>query len=97
MHVEWIWLGSLQKSVKIFFLLKPEESTISLVIYVETFKHGFFFFFQVNLCFDQFVYKLADQIFGYYKILAGRYIDPSPPYVQTHSLIKKDLIASSVF
>uniref|UniRef100_A0A669CEW9 Cytoplasmic FMR1 interacting protein 1 n=1 Tax=Oreochromis niloticus TaxID=8128 RepID=A0A669CEW9_ORENI len=25
----------------------------------------------VNLCFDQFVYKLADQIFGYYKILAG--------------------------
>lgn len=28
--------------------------------------------FQVNLCFDQFVYKLADQIFAYYKILAGR-------------------------
>jgi len=27
---------------------------------------------QVNLCFDQFVYKLADQIFAYYKILAGR-------------------------
>uniref|UniRef100_A0AAX7TJZ8 Cytoplasmic FMR1-interacting protein n=1 Tax=Astatotilapia calliptera TaxID=8154 RepID=A0AAX7TJZ8_ASTCA len=26
---------------------------------------------EVNLCFDQFVYKLADQIFGYYKILAG--------------------------
>lgn len=95
MHVEWIWLSSLQKSVKIIFLLKPEESTISLVIYVETFKH--FFFLQVNLCFDQFVYKLADQIFGYYKILAGRYVDPSPPYVQTHSLIRKDLIASSVF
>ncbi|MEQ2196774.1 Cytoplasmic FMR1-interacting protein 1 [Xenoophorus captivus] len=27
---------------------------------------------EVNLCFDQFVYKLADQIFAYYKILAGR-------------------------
>uniref|UniRef100_A0A672H8X9 Cytoplasmic FMR1 interacting protein 1 n=1 Tax=Salarias fasciatus TaxID=181472 RepID=A0A672H8X9_SALFA len=26
---------------------------------------------EVNLCFDQFVYKLADQIFGYYKILCG--------------------------
>uniref|UniRef100_A0A668RW16 Cytoplasmic FMR1-interacting protein n=1 Tax=Oreochromis aureus TaxID=47969 RepID=A0A668RW16_OREAU len=51
---------------------EPEEMTISLVIYVETFKHVVLFcFFQVNLCFDQFVYKLADQIFGYYKILAG--------------------------
>lgn len=56
-----------------------------------------FCFFQVNLCFDQFVYKLADQIFGYYKILAGRYVDPSPLYIQTCSLIKKDLIAFSVF
>ncbi|XP_017715446.1 PREDICTED: cytoplasmic FMR1-interacting protein 1 isoform X5 [Rhinopithecus bieti] len=26
---------------------------------------------EVNLCFDQFVYKLADQIFGYYKVMAG--------------------------
>ncbi|XP_032879162.1 cytoplasmic FMR1-interacting protein 1 isoform X2 [Amblyraja radiata] len=26
---------------------------------------------EVNLCFDQFVYKLADQIYAYYKILAG--------------------------
>ncbi|XP_038601625.1 cytoplasmic FMR1-interacting protein 1-like [Tachyglossus aculeatus] len=26
---------------------------------------------EVNLCFDQFVYKLADQIFGYYKVVAG--------------------------
>uniref|UniRef100_A0A9L0SIV9 Cytoplasmic FMR1 interacting protein 1 n=1 Tax=Equus caballus TaxID=9796 RepID=A0A9L0SIV9_HORSE len=26
---------------------------------------------EVNLCFDQFVYKLADQIFAYYKIMAG--------------------------
>ncbi|KAB0392601.1 hypothetical protein E2I00_016532, partial [Balaenoptera physalus] len=25
----------------------------------------------VNLCFDQFVYKLADQIFAYYKVMAG--------------------------
>lgn len=33
-----------------------------------------FILFQVNLCFDQFVYKLADQIFAYYKILAGRYV-----------------------
>lgn len=33
-----------------------------------------FSLFQVNLCFDQFVYKLADQIFAYYKILAGRYV-----------------------
>ncbi|OBS66503.1 hypothetical protein A6R68_04954 [Neotoma lepida] len=29
----------------------------------------------VNLCFDQFVYKLADQIFAYYKAMAGRSID----------------------
>ncbi|KAK3557279.1 hypothetical protein QTP70_026267 [Hemibagrus guttatus] len=26
---------------------------------------------EVNLCFDQFVYKLADQIFAYFKVLAG--------------------------
>lgn len=26
-----------------------------------------------ELCFDQFVYKLADQIFAYYKAMAGRY------------------------
>ncbi|XP_061416075.1 cytoplasmic FMR1-interacting protein 2 isoform X2 [Lethenteron reissneri] len=26
---------------------------------------------EVNLCFDQFVYKLSDQIFAYYKALAG--------------------------
>uniref|UniRef100_A0A452R6S2 Cytoplasmic FMR1-interacting protein n=1 Tax=Ursus americanus TaxID=9643 RepID=A0A452R6S2_URSAM len=26
---------------------------------------------EVNLCFDQFVYKLADQIFAYYKVMAG--------------------------
>ncbi|KAL4684108.1 hypothetical protein H8959_021802, partial [Pygathrix nigripes] len=26
---------------------------------------------DVNLCFDQFVYKLADQIFAYYKAMAG--------------------------
>ncbi len=24
---------------------------------------------EVNLCFDQFVYKLSDQIFAYYKVL----------------------------
>lgn len=35
--------------------------------------HFWFFFYQVNLCFDQFVYKLADQIFAYYKAMAGRY------------------------
>lgn len=28
--------------------------------------------FQVNLCFDQFVYKLSEQMFAYYKHLAGR-------------------------
>ena len=28
---------------------------------------------EVNLCFDQFVYKLSDQIFAYYKHWAGRY------------------------
>ncbi len=26
---------------------------------------------EVNLCFDQFVYKLSEQIYGYYKHLAG--------------------------
>ncbi|KAM3934209.1 cytoplasmic FMR1-interacting protein 1 isoform 3-T3 [Leptodactylus fuscus] len=26
---------------------------------------------EVNLCFDQFVYKLADQIFAHYKVVAG--------------------------
>nr|XP_021551234.1 cytoplasmic FMR1-interacting protein 2 [Neomonachus schauinslandi] len=30
-----------------------------------------FAFVEVNLCFDQFVYKLADQIFAYYKAMAG--------------------------
>ena len=29
---------------------------------------------QVNLCFDQFVYKLSDQIFIYYKSWAGSII-----------------------
>uniref|UniRef100_H3B436 Cytoplasmic FMR1-interacting protein n=1 Tax=Latimeria chalumnae TaxID=7897 RepID=H3B436_LATCH len=29
---------------------------------------------EVNLCFDQFVYKLADQIFAYYKAMAGRFL-----------------------
>ncbi|XP_048193542.1 cytoplasmic FMR1-interacting protein 2-like [Perognathus longimembris pacificus] len=28
----------------------------------------------VNLCFDQFVYKLADQIFAYYKAMAGSFL-----------------------
>lgn len=28
---------------------------------------------EVNLCFDQFVYKLSEQIFSHYKQLAGRY------------------------
>lgn len=27
---------------------------------------------EVNLCFDQFVYKLSEQIFSYYKQLAAR-------------------------
>ena len=27
---------------------------------------------EVNLCFDQFVYKLSDQIYAYYKHWAGR-------------------------
>ena len=30
------------------------------------------FSWQVNLCFDQFVYKLSDQIFAYYKAQACR-------------------------
>uniref|UniRef100_A0A2K6F0C8 Cytoplasmic FMR1 interacting protein 1 n=1 Tax=Propithecus coquereli TaxID=379532 RepID=A0A2K6F0C8_PROCO len=37
---------------------------------------------EVNLCFDQFVYKLADQIFAYYKVMAGRVsllTDPDSP------------------
>ncbi len=29
---------------------------------------------EVNLCFDQFVYKLSDQIFAYYKHWAGRWV-----------------------
>ena len=33
--------------------------------------------FQVNLCFDQFVYKLSDQIFAYYKHWAGRWVPTS--------------------
>ena len=28
---------------------------------------------EVNLCFDQLMYKLSEQIFNYYKNLAGRY------------------------
>ena len=34
---------------------------------------------EVNLCFDQFVFKLSEQIFVYYKHLAGRY-DHLIPY-----------------
>lgn len=30
---------------------------------------------EVNLCFDQFVYKLSEQIFAHYKQLAGRWVD----------------------
>ena len=30
---------------------------------------------EVNLCFDQFVYKLSEQIFAYYKHLAGRCVN----------------------
>lgn len=29
---------------------------------------------EVNLCFDQFVYKLSEQIFAHYKQLAGRQV-----------------------
>ena len=29
---------------------------------------------EVNLCFDQFVFKLSEQVFGYYKHLAGRWV-----------------------
>lgn len=42
-------------------VLLPQNATFTI-----------FSFFQVNLCFDQFVYKLADQIFAYYKAMAGR-------------------------
>lgn len=28
---------------------------------------------EVNLCFDQFVYKLSEQIFAHYKQMASRY------------------------
>ena len=34
-------------------------------------KSPYIFFTQVNLCFDQFVYKLSEQIYNYYKHLAG--------------------------
>lgn len=47
------------------------------------------FFPQVNLCFDQFVYKLADQIFAHYKILAGRWvISCFSPGVQMFDLLE---------
>jgi cytoplasmic FMR1 interacting protein len=31
------------------------------------YEYLFVYLHQVNLCFDQFVYKLSDQIFAYYK------------------------------
>ncbi|EHB09933.1 Cytoplasmic FMR1-interacting protein 2 [Heterocephalus glaber] len=37
----------------------------------KTKRCGFDSLCLVNLCFDQFVYKLADQIFAYYKAMAG--------------------------
>lgn len=53
---------------------KPETFVFELLIALD-FRSGgltWFPFCQVNLCFDQFVYKLADQIFAYYKVMAGR-------------------------
>lgn len=44
---------------------------------------------EVNLCFDQFVYKLSEQIVSYYKHLAGRWIIKSPVSIfaqKTYSL-----------
>lgn len=43
-----------------------------LLCAADTLTMSLFFLPQVNLCFDQFVYKLADQIFAYYKAMAGR-------------------------
>ena len=60
--------------------------------------------FQVNLCFDQLIYKLSEQVFSYYKHLAGSiYLDKalqwlckknnfqvtSPPPGRYHSLLKQ--------
>ena len=39
---------------------------------------------QVNLCFDQLVYKLSEQIFQYYKHLAARYHIVHTTYPQWH-------------
>lgn len=51
----------------------------------------FLLFPQVNLCFDQFVYKLADQIFAYYKVLAGRSVNPVYSLIQTESVFRKNM------
>ena len=55
--------------------IEAEVITSHLKIDICLFKTGASWCFscsQVNLCFDQFVYKLADQIFAYYKAMAGR-------------------------
>ncbi len=51
----------------------------------------FFSFPQVNLCFDQFVYKLADQIFAYYKVLAGRSVNSVYSLIQTECVFRKNM------
>ena len=54
----------------------PLPSSVAEVSLIKWDRHQWHFLLplhQVNLCFDQFVYKLADQIFAYYKAMAGRY------------------------
>ena len=34
--------------------------------------YSYIFIFQVNLCFDQFVYKLSEHVFAYFKAQACR-------------------------
>lgn len=56
--------------------LSPSVAEISLIKPDGRHWHFLLLLHQVNLCFDQFVYKLADQIFAYYKAMAGRYESP---------------------
>ena len=45
---------------------------VKIIIILMSWWSYVFYSVQVNLCFDQLVYKLSEQIFQYYKHLAAR-------------------------
>lgn len=80
--MEWVlscenWIILWQKSFIYFrYVLYPLDLYNDSALYALTIFRKQFLYdeveAEVNLCFDQFVYKLSEQIFAYYKQLAAR-------------------------